>query len=135
MFTDDDLSDTGTNHGVYHGAYSADLHGDEDEHRATLTIAFLGWDPDSEDWRNFAAALAVWSTPDQIRMQFRDAKHSRIEVGDQLGRVSIDTMFDRAEALASPLKDTFFYLSDIIVLHDSKIRAYLEETVPPTEQS
>jgi hypothetical protein len=107
------------------GVYSADLHENHQSHdrRALLAIGTVGWDEDTQEWQKYSVTLDIWPTATEFQMTLLDAEWSPYEEGQHLGHI-----LDREEALASPLKDTFFHMADHIVVDDPRVHSHLNPT-------
>jgi hypothetical protein len=111
----------GDAHGVYYASFS-DKHADR---RVSVAISLGEWGEGSKASQRVAFALQIRAAQSQYQVSVVDAKYSPWHDAKFLGR-----MLNRKRALAHPLIEEVFHISDHIVTDDPIVKAYLDKRDP-----
>ena len=106
----------GDAHAVYYARYSDNY----PDRVVTVTISLGEWGKGANPDQRVAFALEIHSTENEYQIGLIDAERSPWREAKILGRT-----LDRSEALAHPLVNEVFHITDHIVAEDTPIHEYL----------
>jgi hypothetical protein len=109
----------GDAHAVYYAAFS-DKHTDR---RVSVAISLGEWGEGSTPAERTAFALQIRAARNEYQVSVMDARYSQWKDVEILGK-----MLDRKEALAHPMIEEIFHISDHIVEDDLIVKRYLDKT-------
>ena len=87
--------------------------------RARLLVSLGDWGPEGTPTSRERATIAIHATDRDIKMSFADPEPAE-DLITELGR-----RLSRTEALASPLKERYFEVCDLVCAEDPRVRAGL----------